>query len=324
MSVVRPQVVLDAEFNGIGQFGAALGWDLDFRQLGAGPLTARASIMHARSCTGIAVHFNRSFHQLGQAPGDLICFGLPGLRLENFVWCGASVRGGSLLNFNLPSGFDSRTPRNFHGHVIAFERERLQKLAEVLGINSSLDCLVHSSAAWNSPAAHRLSRRLERIHPVLTPVGETSDDDSAFYEEELGLSILHILAGGDWRAVEKNRTQHVRILKRSLDILADRDKLPIGVTELSRQVGTSLSTLERVFTARFDVTPKTYIRVRCLSAVRDELAMVAPESRVADVANRWGFWHMGQFASDYRAMFGELPSETLKNPTLASQLGSTY
>jgi AraC-like DNA-binding protein len=312
MSAVRPQVVLDTEFNDMGQFGATLGWDLDFRQLEAGPLAARARVTDARNCTGIAVHFNRSFHQLGQAPGDLICFGLPGLKLGDFIWCGASVHGGSLLNFNLTAGFDSHTPRNFHGHVIAFERERLQELAGKLRLESLLDRFVQSSAAWDSPASRRLSRRLERIHPVLARVGETSDDDSAFYEEELGISILQILAGGDWRAADTNRTQHSWILKRSLDILADSEKLPVGVTELCRQVGTTLSTLNRVFTARFDVTPKAYIRARCLSAARDELAMAAPESRVADIANRWGFWHMGQFARDYRAMFGELPSETLK------------
>ncbi|MCK5375915.1 MAG: helix-turn-helix domain-containing protein, partial [Acidobacteria bacterium] len=33
---------------------------------------------------------------------------------------------------------------------------------------------------------------------------------------------------------------------------------------------------------------------------------------VTDVANNWGFWHMGQFAADYRKMFGELPSQTLQ------------
>jgi hypothetical protein len=33
--------------------------------------------------------------------------------------------------------------------------------------------------------------------------------------------------------------------------------------------------------------------------------------KVSDVANSWGFWHMGQFAADYRAMFGELSSSTL-------------
>jgi len=30
------------------------------------------------------------------------------------------------------------------------------------------------------------------------------------------------------------------------------------------------------------------------------------------VANAWGFWHMGQFARDYRRLFGELPSDTLR------------
>ena len=33
--------------------------------------------------------------------------------------------------------------------------------------------------------------------------------------------------------------------------------------------------------------------------------------KVADVANEWGFWHMGGFAADYRKLFGELPSTTL-------------
>ena len=35
-------------------------------------------------------------------------------------------------------------------------------------------------------------------------------------------------------------------------------------------------------------------------------------TRIADVANEWGFWHMGQLAADYRRHFGENPSETLR------------
>jgi AraC-like DNA-binding protein len=33
---------------------------------------------------------------------------------------------------------------------------------------------------------------------------------------------------------------------------------------------------------------------------------------VHDVATRWGFWNLGEFAADYRRQFGELPSETLR------------
>jgi len=32
---------------------------------------------------------------------------------------------------------------------------------------------------------------------------------------------------------------------------------------------------------------------------------------VAGVATAWGFFRLGYFSGDYRAMFGEMPSETL-------------
>ena len=35
------------------------------------------------------------------------------------------------------------------------------------------------------------------------------------------------------------------------------------------------------------------------------------DTKILNIANDWGFWHMGQFAADYKSLFGELPSETL-------------
>jgi AraC family ethanolamine operon transcriptional activator len=34
---------------------------------------------------------------------------------------------------------------------------------------------------------------------------------------------------------------------------------------------------------------------------------------IQDIASHWGFWHLSQFAQDYKHLFGELPSATLKN-----------
>ena len=48
--------------------------------------------------------------------------------------------------------------------------------------------------------------------------------------------------------------------------------------------------------------------------VRKLLRIAEPKRfSIADAANRWGFWHMGQFTADYRELFGELPSKTLRN-----------
>ncbi|MCP4405581.1 MAG: helix-turn-helix domain-containing protein [bacterium] len=76
----------------------------------------------------------------------------------------------------------------------------------------------------------------------------------------------------------------------------------------------SKRTLQYAFLEHFGVSPKRYLQIYRLNRVRSILKKRDPNSvAVADVANRWGFWHMGQFAKDYRKLFGELPSSTLKS-----------
>jgi len=61
------------------------------------------------------------------------------------------------------------------------------------------------------------------------------------------------------------------------------------------------------------MTPKSYLQSVRLNDVYKELLQSNPETtKVTDVAVSHGFWHMSQFAADYRRHFGELPSETLK------------
>jgi len=87
----------------------------------------------------------------------------------------------------------------------------------------------------------------------------------------------------------------------------------LTVKGLAQQTGVSEKTLEKVFHQRMGIPPKEYIRTYRLNRVRQDLNMnFRPFTKIADIANKWGFWHMGQFAKDYKKMFGELPSETLK------------
>ena len=76
--------------------------------------------------------------------------------------------------------------------------------------------------------------------------------------------------------------------------------------------GVSTRTLRYAFLEAFGITPKQYIQSSRLHRAHRQLREAAGENaRIADIANACGFWHMGQFAKDYRRMFGELPSETL-------------
>ena len=72
-------------------------------------------------------------------------------------------------------------------------------------------------------------------------------------------------------------------------------------------------TIQRLFKAHFGLSPKGYIRARRLNEVRHAIYKNKGTYyvKISDIASRWGFWHMGQFASDYRRFFGELPLQTL-------------
>ena len=59
----------------------------------------------------------------------------------------------------------------------------------------------------------------------------------------------------------------------------------------------------------------TYLRHLRLHRVRAELADASrtrSPAAVTTVASRWGFVHFGRFAQQYRQLFGESPSQTLR------------
>jgi transcriptional regulator GlxA family with amidase domain len=57
----------------------------------------------------------------------------------------------------------------------------------------------------------------------------------------------------------------------------------------------------------------TYLQHVRLVRAHETLRRADPQRvTVASVAHRWGFAHLGRFASAYRSRFGTSPSETLR------------
>ena len=59
------------------------------------------------------------------------------------------------------------------------------------------------------------------------------------------------------------------------------------------------------------ISPTSYLKMIRLNAVKRMLAK--GNVSVSQAAAHWGFWHLSQFATDYKKAFGMLPSEMLKN-----------
>ena len=64
---------------------------------------------------------------------------------------------------------------------------------------------------------------------------------------------------------------------------------------------------------QFGITPRQYAVTFRMIGVRRELQAASPKSNIANIANDWGFSHLGRFSVDYKRMFGERPSDTLSS-----------
>mgnify|MGYP001817414455 CR=1 FL=1 len=102
-------------------------------------------------------------------------------------------------------------------------------------------------------------------------------------------------------------------LRKAVDYIKTNTNSPITLNTLCQVTQVSARTLQHAFREHFGLSPKAYLRVQRLNDAHRELFDSNPrDARVAEVAHRQGFWHMGQFASDYKRLFGELPSMTLR------------
>jgi AraC family ethanolamine operon transcriptional activator len=103
-----------------------------------------------------------------------------------------------------------------------------------------------------------------------------------------------------------------RAVREAAAYIRARQREALSAAELCAVAKVSERTLRRAFLEHLGMTPRAYHAELRLNGVRhDLLRHPSPEVQVSDVANRWGFWHLGQFARDYKRFFGELPSDTL-------------
>ncbi|MBP0021488.1 MAG: helix-turn-helix domain-containing protein [Cyanobacteria bacterium SBLK] len=106
------------------------------------------------------------------------------------------------------------------------------------------------------------------------------------------------------------------LIARAEKEMVDCLEQPLTLKELARRLGSSSSALSYGFKDIFGMSPMRYLKVRRLNAVRRYLKAGDPERhKVEALANRFGFWNAGHFTKDYKTLFGELPSKTLRTPT---------
>jgi AraC-like DNA-binding protein len=129
------------------------------------------------------------------------------------------------------------------------------------------------------------------------------------FEAELAEALVGVLGT---RAADRGRDCGAVYLRRAEEFILAHLRGPISRADICAAAGVSARSLSRQFVRRHGVGPMTFLKQRRLEAAQRSLLAADPsEKSVTEVALGWGLHHLGRFSVEYRAAFGESPSQTL-------------
>ena len=105
-----------------------------------------------------------------------------------------------------------------------------------------------------------------------------------------------------------------RSVRRAQEYLHEHVMAPLSLADLCQHLGVSARSLQQAFRQHTGRSPMAYWRDLRLDHVHTVLARSGQGDKpsVSQVAAQHGFLHLGHFAAQYQARFGELPTQTLR------------
>jgi AraC family transcriptional regulator, ethanolamine operon transcriptional activator len=143
-------------------------------------------------------------------------------------------------------------------------------------------------------------------------------DDPQTIEVSLLDLVVDVLSGRtEERQLGDSRTDPCDFLMTSaLEFVRTRPSDKILIDDIAAAAGVNERTLLRAFNHYFEIGPKQYLKLRQLNLVRRMLRQRrADRNSATSIMSNYGVTEFGRFAVEYKNLFGESPSDTLRAPT---------
>jgi transcriptional regulator GlxA family with amidase domain len=99
---------------------------------------------------------------------------------------------------------------------------------------------------------------------------------------------------------------------------------PLHIRFLCQTCGVTDRTLRNAFQSVYGKTPYRYLRETRMLEARQALLRARTSETVTSIATQHGFLELGRFSVEYRSVFGECPSETLRRARLENGSQTSY
>lgn len=232
-------------------------------------------------------------------------------------YCGVKIPPGDII-INRASDAHQRTDTALNAGTMSLPTDEFGAAIEsVVGLDFKR-CLARPFIR-PSPA---LMSRLLKLHKAVGQLAHSTPEIIELPEVYRGLEaqlshlMVRCLAEGSGVELTTGGRRHDAIMTKFENFLASHPDRPLYLMDICAGVGVAERTLRAACEEHLGMGPIRYLTLRRMYLVRRALLGAdASTTSVTRIVTDHGFWELGRFSVAYRTMFGESPSETLRQPS---------
>ena len=289
-------------------------WNLPFTKVSIGNFHGSINMVDVGVVQIVEGRFSGTLLQNGFSPEGYTSFALPAIDSRSFWWHYRKVDQGNLLVFPENRKLKCISYDGFHVYTLSIRNDFLEELLEKFGYPELRYKFRGEEKVipLGKRYVYMLNSLLQTIYlsVQLSPekaLPKKLKDQVKYKITSIILQLLHKSETATNVSIQRERD---RTVLRAIEFILASDLSTLSIKDISEIMGVKKRSLEYAFKEYVNVGPKAFIKALILNNFRQDLNKGG--NSVSEVALRHGITHMGQLSRDYKLLFGELPSVTLK------------
>ncbi len=294
------------------------GWQQHYDQLSAGRFEGDLTELHLPQMQVFRERTSQALRQSCRVWPDAFWFGLPDVAAQAGTRINGRLHGaGDIMTRPGNEDFELVTPESHSLFGVVVRQDALLSAARQEGCHIDWSGLQQAEVLHVTDAARQ--QTLQLLSSLLPLPGQAAPQAATLHASNLQTELIGMMLRMlDTSEVDHHARQSLSkrqsVVTRAREHLLAHPDRAVTVPELCEQLHVSRRTLQYCFEDVLGMSPVQFMKAIRLNGARRHLRVAALTGRsVQDVASHWGFWHLSQFACDYRKLFAESPSETLKH-----------
>lgn len=300
------------------------GWEQEYQQLGSGRFVGALDMVQTEEFSFIRERTNTALHERIVPPREQLVIGICNTTVQGHLLNGRPLTQDQLIVLDGSRAHHIRTNGPIELLGISVQRELfLSQLLEQddASVRKWLDLSVlQLDTATAGMLRHYFSVVFDLLNTTPGKAARTISPralaSTAISNVALALSLNQ--GHHDLESTLPSRQRRERIVQNAIDYMRLHAGEEIGILDVCRATHVSRRTLQYCFEERLDISPLQYLKALRLNAAHREIKRRTGEERshdrqatIGNLAALCGFNHPSRFASEYKKMFGVLPSETV-------------